>query len=65
MLAKVQWLFSKGGYKQATNVMAKYFEGGDYKTKIPTVLDPYLDLLGNGFSISQMYKIKNKITISR
>ncbi|MAI29331.1 MAG: hypothetical protein CMP38_03885 [Rickettsiales bacterium] len=60
LLAKMQCLFEKGEYTEARNSMIEYFKDGDFSSKIAKVIDPYLDLMGSGFSVSQMNKIEKK-----
>lgn len=62
-LAKIQWLYSKERFSGARDTMVEFFKNGKNASLVETLLPPYLDLLGNGFSVTQMYKADKKISI--
>jgi len=63
ILAKIQWLYAKGEFGSARDTMLDFFKKSGNSHLLNSLITSYLDLLGNGFSINQMYKANQIIAI--
>ena len=63
VLAKIQWLYARGKHGDAKDILLEFFNNSNHLAVLKTTISPYLDLLGNGFSIDQMNKTKEKLYI--
>ena len=53
-LAKIQWQYSKGYFNESRKTIVKYIrDGNPFQLKL---LDIFLELLGNGFSIRHLFE---------
>ena len=54
ILAKIQWLYSKKRYSEATDTITNYLKGNNSFGR--GILDDFLEMLKHGFSIRKLFE---------
>ena len=64
-LAKIQWLYERKKHIDAKNILVNFFNEKHNLSVLRTLISPYLDLLGNGFSVDRMHKASKRIIMPK